>query len=157
MLTKRSLTSKRRLSSCLNIHKRQYSQTTFLKPASNGTKRTLLTNATQLNCHRHHHCHVHCCRLFHHYSWQKLSTLWDVFSEQRQNLVQVICAWEQVHVFCQGLSLLHLHPNIFRTYGVAGTSSESISENIVIRNRKIVSKHGPNRPFFLFNLSSEIY
>ena len=28
---------------------------------------------------------------------------------------------------------------------------------IVIRNGKIVWKHGPNRPFFLYNLSSENY
>ena len=28
---------------------------------------------------------------------------------------------------------------------------------IVIRNGKIARKHGPNRPFFLYNLSSENY
>ena len=28
--------------------------------------------------------------------------------------------------------------------------------NIVIRNGKIIWKHGPNRPFFLYKLSSEI-
>ena len=31
------------------------------------------------------------------------------------------------------------------------------SNSIVIRNGKIVWKHGPNRPFFLYNLSSENY
>ena len=32
-----------------------------------------------------------------------------------------------------------------------------VCTTIVIRNGKIVWKHGPNRPFFLYNLSSENY
>ena len=34
---------------------------------------------------------------------------------------------------------------------------EILNASIVIRNGKIVWKRGPNRPFFLYNLSSENY
>ena len=31
------------------------------------------------------------------------------------------------------------------------------NKNIVIRNGNIIWKHGPNRPFFIYKLSSENY
>ena len=37
------------------------------------------------------------------------------------------------------------------------TEVPTVNITIVIRNAKIAWKHGPNRPLFLYNLSSENY
>ena len=53
----------------------------------------------------------------------------------------------------QTAKILHIRHDIIMKV----MSTRSFALTIVIRNGKIVWKHGPNRPFFLYNLSSENY
>ena len=46
---------------------------------------------------------------------------------------------------------------VFEFNGCGRAKFNSNYSIIVIRNGKIVWKHGPNRPFFLYNLSSKNY